>query len=383
MVTALKQKPIALHVFIVFALLFSLTSYAEAQTCTPPPSGLVGWWTGDVDGSDISGNANHALLQNGALANQTGMVNGGFSFNGVNAIAETTVQLGAQGTIDLWANPAQLTNLHTLIGTFGLANGDDRLWLTTNTTQLFTNLGSNSVDDIIISTPLSVGAWTHLALTFDFDADDYHLFVNGTEIDSTTASRAAPTGVLKFGGIDSDFGQSFFFNGLIDEVEVFNRVLASGEIQAIFDAGSAGKCKDTPFAESTLKKAEVKFDKKGGTNDRFKVEGAFLLGLSNDGINLVTEEMIVTVGPGMITIPAGSFMAVGSQYKFDGELNGVDVKMTIKETHFNRFSFKAEAKGVDLTGTSNPVDIHLRIGNDVGTSNIRLEGKLKLPKSVK
>ena len=34
-----------------------------------------------------------------------------------------------------------------------------------------------------------------------------------------------------------------FLNGLIDEVEVFDRTLADGEIAAIYNAGSAGKCK--------------------------------------------------------------------------------------------------------------------------------------------
>jgi len=36
------------------------------------------------------------------------------------------------------------------------------------------------------------------------------------------------------------------FSGLIDEVSIANRVLSSEEIQAIFDAGSAGKCKRPP-----------------------------------------------------------------------------------------------------------------------------------------
>jgi hypothetical protein len=34
------------------------------------------------------------------------------------------------------------------------------------------------------------------------------------------------------------------FGSLIDEVEIFSRALSALEIQAIFDAGSAGKCKD-------------------------------------------------------------------------------------------------------------------------------------------
>jgi hypothetical protein len=34
----------------------------------------------------------------------------------------------------------------------------------------------------------------------------------------------------------------FFWDGLIDEVEIFDRALSASEIQDIFNAGSAGKC---------------------------------------------------------------------------------------------------------------------------------------------
>jgi hypothetical protein len=38
-------------------------------------------------------------------------------------------------------------------------------------------------------------------------------------------------------------GGTSFFNGLLDELEIFNRVLTAAEVKAIFAAGSAGKCK--------------------------------------------------------------------------------------------------------------------------------------------
>jgi len=44
--------------------------------------------------------------------------------------------------------------------------------------------------------------------------------------------------------IGHQFGSgNTFFNGLIDEVEVFNRALSTIEIQDINNAGFAGKCK--------------------------------------------------------------------------------------------------------------------------------------------
>ena len=37
-----------------------------------------------------------------------------------------------------------------------------------------------------------------------------------------------------------------YFNGLMDEVDVYNRALAPAEIQAMHDAGKLGKCHEAP-----------------------------------------------------------------------------------------------------------------------------------------
>jgi hypothetical protein len=38
-------------------------------------------------------------------------------------------------------------------------------------------------------------------------------------------------------------GGGEFFAGGLDEVEIFNRALSSSEVHALYQAGSAGKCK--------------------------------------------------------------------------------------------------------------------------------------------
>jgi len=48
---------------------------------------------------------------------------------------------------------------------------------------------------------------------------------------------------LLIGWDDDRFESTRRFNGLIDEVEIFNRALTATEIKAIYDAGSAGKIK--------------------------------------------------------------------------------------------------------------------------------------------
>jgi hypothetical protein len=96
--------------------------------------------------------------------------------------------------------------------------------------RLAINLGSRFVNDLDIPSPFIIGTWTHLALTFDCLTDHYTLYVNGQAAATSTAARTVPTYPVDFGGEMSDFGQNFYWNGLIDEVHVFNRVLTPSEI---------------------------------------------------------------------------------------------------------------------------------------------------------
>lgn len=55
---------------------------SNTDGCVDPPSGLVSWWPGDTDASDIQG-TNDGVLTNGASAGAPGKVAGAFSFDGV------------------------------------------------------------------------------------------------------------------------------------------------------------------------------------------------------------------------------------------------------------------------------------------------------------
>jgi hypothetical protein len=59
---------------------------------------------------------------------------------------------------------------------------------------------------------------------------------------------------------------------LNDEVEIFDRALEASEIQAIFDAGSAGKCKASTFDRMELQTASLKFVHPGWDGFHFSAD---------------------------------------------------------------------------------------------------------------
>lgn len=84
--------------------------------------------------------------------------------------------------------------------------------------------------------------WHYVACTYD--GTKVRAYVDGNLEDEVPYSDGIGLNdePVRIGFDPATFLGPRFFNGLIDEVEIFNRALCGAEIQAIFNAGSAGKC---------------------------------------------------------------------------------------------------------------------------------------------
>ncbi len=209
---------------------------AQVPSCVPPPPGMVAWWPGDASASDIAGSNDGSIV--GSVTYAAGRVDLAFRFDGstgwVQAPDSAALRVTGQITIDAWINP---------VATGGrvvdkiTAGGADGYLLDTYGGVIRFLVDSQGLNG---ATPLPTGTWSHVAGVYD--GAQMRVYLNGT-LDGTFATTVAiPTNSLPLRiGAASDGGSSF--NGLIDEVEVFNRALSQAEIQAIVTAGSAGKCK--------------------------------------------------------------------------------------------------------------------------------------------
>jgi hypothetical protein len=192
----------------------------------------VSWWPGDGDAIDIVGGNDGALVGNATFA--PGFVGEAFSTSG-GAVALSTQPPLAEGfTIDAWVNFDD-TNFDTDQTIFG----NNQAFLRKNIVgegngfAVFVRLDDGSVEPRAQSTTVPVaGAWTHVAGTWD--GTILKIYVNGRleDISLRRGSLTTPVGQARI-------GSSLF--GRVDEVEIFDRALASSKIRAIFEAGSAGK----------------------------------------------------------------------------------------------------------------------------------------------
>ena len=202
-----------------------------------PPAGMVSWWTGDGHADDII-DGNHGTLEGGATF-APGMVDQAFSLDGDgDYVAAPFVQEGPF-TVDFWAK-ADVPDQAKYTSAFSSANPGHYNPFFQIEFDGFGNYrfqGGN--DELQVNIGPVATAFQHIAVTYD--GSTVRTYLDGEFGDSGTwAGTSLSFEIVKI-GMNRDNVKSF--DGLIDEVEIFNRALSGEEIRVIYNAGSAGKIK--------------------------------------------------------------------------------------------------------------------------------------------
>ncbi len=217
-----------------------------AQSCAPVPPNAVAWWRAENDASDPVG-SHHGTLQNGA-AFAPGKVGTAFSFDGVDEQVEIADVPGLNPTtavtLEAWVNPQSLDRAYNaVVAKSGAGGRSYGLWITSGGKVHVEGTGVGSSYAVTATGLVAPGVWTHVAAVITAGSG-FEIYVNGalrTQTGSGSPALSASTSPVTIGNSDAASGD-YWFAGLIDEVAVFDRALTAAEIQAIYDAGSAGKC---------------------------------------------------------------------------------------------------------------------------------------------
>lgn len=216
--------------------------------CTTPPSGMVSWWDGEGSGEDIIDVMNSATLKNGATFS-SGKVGQAFSFDGIDDYAEVapTPDLWVDSiTIDAWVNVDNVPGQVPIISHGTQSSHGYLLNVEPDDTVSFA-VGTFGV---ISATKITRGAYNHIVATYDQDTGQATVYINGQQAMtinigknqlylSSAYLRIAAKTSENYTAVPSTVPVK------IDELEIFNRALTASEINDIYAAGSAGKCKPT------------------------------------------------------------------------------------------------------------------------------------------
>ena len=213
-----------------------------------PLAHLVGHWTfddgaGSTAADSAGSNPGTLTNMNTATAWTAGQIGGALQFDG----ADDYVNVGSAGagsdldvdgptTISAWINTPNIDRVHNAIFTRGEWSDGHSLLIKGDTdgpeqSDLWTsnNLQAGNLD--------SENAWYHIVLTDDGVTTS--LYVNGSLVGSA-ASSVVSSAHETWIGAEGYLTGRWFFQGLIDDVALFDAALDIDIIQQIYTAGLAG-----------------------------------------------------------------------------------------------------------------------------------------------
>jgi hypothetical protein len=394
-----------------------LTAQADFDglVCLPAPDGLIGWWRAGGNLVDAAGSQDGTL---GTADYVPGKVGQAFGFSGTTEVAiphhpsfstptftveawvfptaadgdvevivskessgfDTHFEVGIKGPLNNVLGTVPAGNLVYYIG--GLAGMPDDYggWIN----------GGGAV-------PTNV--WSHVALTL---ADGkVTTWINGIALRTVTIPGGSPrfnSGPLWIGSRSSHITSLYpleRFNGLIDELSLYNRGLSAAELSAIVQSGAAGKCGFTtplkivadPQPIETLSGETVEFSvgaagagpltyqwsKDGNripnaTNSVLLLTGIALSAAGNYSVEVCGLEgclqssaakLTVIPGPSRFrllggTFPSGSSLAIPLEVLANGQENAISFSLSYNSAglQFRSVTLSSNLVGASLTVNS-------------------------------
>ncbi|MCL5028104.1 MAG: SpaA isopeptide-forming pilin-related protein [Bacteroidetes bacterium] len=240
--------------------------YEPKPGCVDPPSGMVAWWSLDETSRykwpDFAGYNNFGTLTNGPIP-VAGKVLGALQFDGIDDYVEVAdhpeLNFGTGDfSFDSWIKTndtvgvrvildkrTEVPDLFTAYKGYSIFLNDGKLSL-----QLADGTPLNSYTNYASPVLVGDGKWHHIAITVNRNNVHGMLFyLDGVPTQfgdptqhqgSLSNANSLRIGSNSFTDIFTGIGT---FKGILDEIELFKRVLTPQEVQAIYNAGSAGKCK--------------------------------------------------------------------------------------------------------------------------------------------
>ncbi len=226
--------------------------------------GLVGLWTFDsadtsvTTANDTSGLGNNGTITNGPIASVAGKIAQALSFDKVNdyvnMFSPAVYDNMAQKTLCAWIRPGSYgqsngANYGEIVSKIDASNGwavEVSNWNGYNSLLYWHGFtGANGYWHAPVNA-IPLNSWSHVCVTYDKSstANMPAMYINGSPV-AVTANSGAPSGI-SYDENSADLqvgnccGTTQTFDGPIDDVRVYNKILTPGEVSALYAAGAGG-----------------------------------------------------------------------------------------------------------------------------------------------
>jgi len=231
---------------VVQILFLAVTFWALPVFAQNLQKELVGHWkfdeTSGATASDSSGNGNDGTLE-GNPQWVTGKIDGALEFDGDgdyvdcgNAASLDICGADAQVTIALWVNTPDVSRAHGALVTKGEWNAGYSLMINGDTTTLVAADRDTNSGDLVTN-----DQWYHLAVTTDGATGEVTFYINGqlSEVHEKNISGIGQSDMPVNIAREQWGGGRWYFNGMIDDVRIYNRILTEDEIAQAMEGRAA------------------------------------------------------------------------------------------------------------------------------------------------
>ncbi|MBK8566325.1 MAG: hypothetical protein IPN76_24060 [Saprospiraceae bacterium] len=230
-----------LHIYNVALSATDIAALYAAQNATPTVAGnLVAHYAfsgNSLDETDYHNNADYAVYGK----DRFGKANKAASFDGFTGVtASNSPQLNSSNTtVSFWVNPNSLPgNGEVFLLSFGGWQERWKISLPSHGKPVWTTNHANGISDMDSGNgnELALNTWTHVVMVHDGTKD--RIYFNGSQVAEKDVVGALDntTHPLGIGYNPIDGGN--WFDGSLDEVQVYNVALSAAEIAALYDAQS-------------------------------------------------------------------------------------------------------------------------------------------------
>ncbi len=230
------MKKIILITQVIF--LISLNSIAQLPNYLPT-SGLVGWWPFSGSANDISGNGNNGVNYGATLtADRNNTPNSAYQFNGISNYIQvannSSLNLQNSLSISLWYSTLNLNTYQRLVDKTTQGSSDS--WLLDHYQTNQVRLITANVNSLSIQPFTTIDTWVHLVVTYD--GSNVKFYKNGVLVNviPVVGINGLNTNPVRF-GTNSNIS-SYFLNGKMDDVGIWNRALTQTEVSGLFNGCS-------------------------------------------------------------------------------------------------------------------------------------------------
>jgi hypothetical protein len=220
-----------------------------------PTNGLIGYWPFNSNAIDASGNGNNGAINGATLTtDRNGNANSAYNFNGTSSRIDVNDNAALRlsntdFTISFWVKINSYNTNGATAFIYKRAAGSQNGW------GLYADMGYNNRLGFIVSensdprayldSTLSINTWHNVVITYTLSTQTARFYVGGVLLNITTgvdsnfnpvSALPSPSGtcnsIMRIGNDSKN--NSYFLNGALDDIGIWNRVLTQQELSALF-----------------------------------------------------------------------------------------------------------------------------------------------------